>query len=84
MIFVDVKIDDWLKRYPELQVKETECPDCGEIIMALRPFISKDYVGLTSGPCTCGSVRARCESSVTRSVREHMSWDALLLVANGE
>lgn len=44
----------------------TTCIDCGAVLVADTPYISKDWTGLVSRPCKCGS---------TRTVEEHQKWE---------
>lgn len=74
MIFPDISIQEWKRKYPTLECVETRCIDCNAPVIAVKPYITKDYVGLVSNPCSCGSTRTGCQSSVTRTADEHLKW----------
>lgn len=67
MIFPDVTLEEWLKRYPDLDVVSRDCDQCGKKIIASIPFVSIDLVGLTAPRCSCGKNRFTCGSSLTRT-----------------
>ncbi|MBX9839194.1 MAG: hypothetical protein K2X69_12895 [Silvanigrellaceae bacterium] len=74
MIFVDIPLNEWLKKIPQLKVIETTCVSCGNKIKAEYPVILKDYIGLSSKPCPCGDKKSGCENLITRTKKEHESW----------
>lgn len=53
MIFPDVSLESWLKKYPALKVRKGKCPQCGSRIKTETPFVSSDWAGLTN-ICSCG------------------------------
>ena len=57
MIYPDVTIEEWLKRYPELSPPDysRSCHECGTPVHTYKPFIEKDWVGFESNECECGS-----------------------------
>ena len=57
MIYPNVTLKDWLKKYPVLEVKKKRCHHCLQMIVANIPFIEKDWVGLESKDCACGKGR---------------------------
>lgn len=73
-IYPNVSIEEWITFHPELQARSTSCRNCGSILTASIPFITKDYYGLCSPECSCGESITGIESMVTRSKREHDSW----------
>lgn len=81
MIYPDVKLEEWLARYPELDLLEKECDNCGKPMIANKPFISKGFAGLISSNCQCGKNRSICSSRVTTSNDEHQKWTKLLSVS---
>lgn len=54
MIFPDIDLDDWIKKYPALEVISRPCHYCKSSRVANIPFIEKDWVGLQSKDCSCG------------------------------
>jgi hypothetical protein len=71
MIYPDVSLQDWLKKYPELDVLERTCPACGTIRKADRPFVRKGYAGVEAGNCICGKDPSTCSSQVTTTAEAH-------------
>ena len=58
MIYPDVTVEEWLKKYSGLKVCEQACPNCKATILTDRPFITKDYAGLEGKFCpSCGLQR---------------------------
>lgn len=78
MIYPDVTVEEWTKRYPGLKVVSTTCCECGSKINTDRPFVSMDYVGLESGPCSCGNTRSTAANVLTRTKKSHDEWTAIL------
>ena len=78
MLFPQVSLEEWCERHPELEIQEIECPSCHAKIRSDRPFMSKNYIGITSAPCSCGSSRVGCESSITRTAPEYAKWEAVM------
>lgn len=81
MIFPDIRLEDWLKKYPELDLLEKECDSCGRTMIANVPFITKGFAGVISPNCQCGKNRTICSSRVTTSSEEHIKWSKLLSVS---
>jgi len=56
MIFPDVTIKEWLKKYPDLDEPDYShsCSECGVKIKEYKPFIEKDWIGFVSNKCDCG------------------------------
>jgi hypothetical protein len=74
MIYPDVSLKEWRKKYPELKVMKLDCDNCGKTIVANRPFLTKGYAGLDAPRCECGKNRHSCSSMVTTTKEEHQSW----------
>lgn len=54
MIYPDVTVEEWLRRYPVFREDiPSECI-CGREINSFKPIIFKDRVGIVSGLCACG------------------------------
>lgn len=81
MIYPDVSLEDWLKRYPELDLLEKECDHCGSLMRANKPFLTKGYAGVLSPKCECGKNKTICSSRVTTSNEEHQRWLNLLSIS---
>lgn len=65
MIYPDITLDEWKKRFPGLEVQDVTC-ECGKKGKTTRPFISKDWVGLDMPPCSkCGD---ECPGMVTKPI----------------
>ena len=74
MIYVDVSLERWLKKYPFLKVINSTCDECGNIRSTTRPLISKDYIGLESPICDCGKSNNSSAYMVPVSKKEIESW----------
>ena len=74
MIYMDVKLEDWLKRYPALKVRQCKCDNCGAKVVTNRPFVTKDYAGLDSTPCPCGKQKDDLCTLVPRSISAIKRW----------
>ena len=53
MIYPDVTVEEWCRRY-DLSVEKDRCPKCRKAIYTSRPFIEKGFVGLIAPKCSCG------------------------------
>ncbi len=74
MIFPDIFLKEWLLRYPGLEILTTHCLKCNDEIQTLKPFITKDYVGLAAFKCpTCG-VSHKAYASIPYSQAEIDTW----------
>lgn len=78
MIYPDVTVTEWIRKHPSLKVVSTSCSECGSKIYADRPFVSQDYVGLESRPCSCGNARNTAANAVTRTKKAYDEWEAAL------
>lgn len=80
MILLDLTPEQWIKRYSSLQITQATCRDCGNKLFSTIPFISKEYIGLTSPPCPCGSMtKTECAiCKILKSKKDQLSWDHVL------
>lgn len=76
MIFVNVTLEEWLSKHPDLKIIEETCDGCGREIKATRPFVTKGYAGLRGTDCDCGNGRHTVMSLVTTSAEKHYEWIA--------
>ena len=54
MIFPEVSIEQWSKKY-SVNPRATDCLDCGGIIITNIPYLTKDYSGFIAFQCPdCG------------------------------
>ncbi|NET07839.1 MAG: hypothetical protein F6K09_18890 [Merismopedia sp. SIO2A8] len=74
MIFPDVSLMNWLKRWSCLSVIEDQCDACGETLFTTIPFITKDYAGLTAPQCSCGKNKQTVSVTVTRTQKAIDDW----------
>lgn len=79
MLFIDVNLENWCTRFPELEVVKNTCAKCGEKLIADQPFIMKGFAGLTSMKCSCVDHKSYCMSRVTTSSEEFIKWAAVTL-----
>lgn len=71
MIYINMDLDKFCKKY-KINVVSKKCT-CGRTIITNKPFITKDYAGLTAEKCKCGN-KSMVETLVTRTKEEHESW----------
>ena len=74
MIFPDISLKKWLSKYPDLEIIEGTCRYCLKKRKTNIPFISKDYLGLVSEPCSCGKDDHISQSSIPISQKELKYW----------
>ncbi len=53
MIFPDVTLEEWLKKYPGLDIVKERCSVCRKKIITNKPFVDQHWVGLAA-ICECG------------------------------
>lgn len=58
MIYPEVSLKDWLKKYPVLEIRRQKCRSCSSVQLTNIPFIEKDWIGLKSLDCQCGKYKA--------------------------
>lgn len=60
MIFPDVTIEKWIKKYPQLQEMYDQdcikCGECGSKFTLIRPYIDKDYIGFECDCTNCDEI----------------------------
>lgn len=79
MIYLDVNLDVWLQKYPDLKVVEGLCNNCGAVLKSERPFITKEYVGLTSDNCReCSSSSHKAMTFISYDKSKVDEWNKLL------
>ena len=49
-----ITVEQWQKKYPELEPFDYPCHECGRILTTSIPFAWKQIVGLTAPECECG------------------------------
>lgn len=72
MIFPDVTVEAWAKRYnikPECQ----PCVHCGNILHANIPFTVDEWRGFCSDPCPCGGSNI----GIAREIGHEHEWVSL-------
>jgi hypothetical protein len=79
MIFPEVTIEEWINKFPELEVISRRCDYCGSIMKSEKPFLMKGYAGLVSPNCKCGKNRGLCSSRITISDYEHKRWNKFFI-----
>ena len=57
MIYPDVSAEEWITRFPTLEVETEKCVVCRRKRVADIPFIKKDWAGFTAPECECGQKR---------------------------
>ena len=74
MIYPDVTLAEWLRKYPDLKVITRECSRCGKEVSTTKAFVSADYTGLELEKCShCGS-RERALSYLVTSRKALREW----------
>ena len=74
MIYPDVTLEEWLKKYPELEVISKSCDNCDAVMSSTIPYLNKDYAGLIAPDCKCQKNKTTCMISVTRTIEVHNEW----------
>ena len=54
MIYPDVPLDVWMKKYGLEPVEEYQCPKCKELFYTTRPVLLRDSAGLIIPLHDCG------------------------------
>lgn len=55
MIYPDISLKEWRLKYPALEIVKTKCHKCRKSMITNKPFIEKDWIGLVSSDCSCGT-----------------------------
>jgi hypothetical protein len=53
MLFPLVKTEEWIDKYPDLEIDHDYCPICNRKLSTTKPFITKELVGLMAPRCKC-------------------------------
>jgi uncharacterized Zn finger protein len=77
MIFPDVSAEEWILRYPDLFVISVKCKNCGNNLESTRPFVSKDYIGLTTHSCACGNSQSNVKVVIPKTEQSKKEWKRL-------
>lgn len=56
-----------------LSIRKIACHACSRTLETTTPFITKDYIGLTTPPCACGSTLSKAEVAIPRTEAEEES-----------
>jgi hypothetical protein len=57
MMFPEVTTSEWIRQNRGLRSSSVTCIGCGGNVPLLRPYISKDYIGLYTEACPhCGKL----------------------------
>ena len=76
MIYPDISLEEWLKKYPDLKVYERECPKCKAMVRTNRPFISEDYVGIELEFCPNCNIKVGICVANPRTKQKLREWQA--------
>lgn len=49
MIFPEVSLEEWLRRYPELKIIASQCENCGSQMKITRSFVENSLQGYLIG-----------------------------------
>lgn len=74
MIYPNVTLESWLEKHPSLEVIKVECLECKHEIPTLKPFITKDYLGLSASHCPNCKVEHRAYTGIAYSESEKSAW----------
>jgi hypothetical protein len=74
MLFPDVTLKEWIKKYPALSAIEVECLHCSGTILTEKPFVTKDYVGLSASECPHCKVPHKAYTGIPYSKEELEAW----------
>lgn len=76
MIYPDVSLEEWCEKW-DLEVESSTCYECGRKAYSTIPYLEKDYAGLESPLCPCGS--GPCVAvMVPRTAAAHAEWSGLV------
>lgn len=78
MVYPNVTTEEWLLKYPGLRKRQALCNYCNVVLEANVPYISKNYIGLTSTTCKCGHSRTKVDSAFPRTYDIQQAWDEAL------
>lgn len=80
MIYPDVPLEEWLKRYPDLKVIEGKCDNrqCGKTKPTIRPIKFRHGIGLEAFPCECGKGRHGTMTMLITDPDENRKWKEIL------
>jgi hypothetical protein len=67
VIYPQVTVEEWCKRYPALAVVKRPCRACRKQRLACVPFIEREWVGLRSAACPCGKGQSLSVSTLRPS-----------------
>lgn len=74
MIFPDVNIEEWLRRYPDLKIFKRSCPHCNLDVETNQVFISKDYIGIQLELCPHCGQKVGCSVAIPRTKEKLEQW----------
>lgn len=79
MIFVEISLEKWLEKHPDLKILNSFCNGCGSTLKTEKPFITKDFVGLTSAECQlCHNKTHKAMSFVSYDKSKISDWNDLI------
>jgi hypothetical protein len=74
MIYPDVPVDKWIKKYPTLSVRQGKCHSCRANVSVNRPWISKDYAGIELEYCPSCNVKIGMSVAIPISAKSKAAW----------
>ena len=79
MIYLNkITTEDWIKKNQGLSIRTAVCSACSRTLETTIPFMTKDYIGLTTPVCSCGSTQTKAEVAIPRSKAEKASWASIV------
>lgn len=79
MIFPNVSLEKFLKKYNELEIESGFCNNCHKEIKTEKPFIEKGFVGLISHDCSCNKNTNQVMTMIPISKKEIEYWNQFLI-----
>jgi len=78
VIYPDVSLEEWLRRYPDLKPKTGLCDACGGPKPTVKPFRYRHGVGIQSEPCKCGKGRHSTSVMLVTDEKHIQMWTEIL------
>jgi hypothetical protein len=76
VIFVDIALDAWYRKYPSLEEVAPKTCSCGQSIQ-WKPFVAKGFVGVVVEDCSCEQTGEAVFLPTDPRIREQ--WSQILL-----
>lgn len=79
MRFVNISPTRWIIANPALEMIEKTCEKCGVHLIANKPFIDDEWLGLISDRCNCEGPKSQIASQCSSDPSVVAKWSSLIL-----